>query len=213
MTGDENGDDTVSVRTYTQSKCHPNSAWLLLRTVTEESEAQNRHSWVSLDRSPPTWPGRLAIWSDLFVTISVPYHIPRGGGGGLPQKRGRGVSGPRPPALSGPNATSTDSNVLVLNNWKIRQKVEKSYMLLHKKNYAFPTWWLLPAGDKVFKENSCAILLFISNGSAQIDQAVCFLHRFVGCGGFASKCVLLWRVMKRNNICFALFSHIHVEKI
>jgi hypothetical protein len=36
MTGDENGDDSVSaVSTYTQSKCHPNPARLLLRTVTE----------------------------------------------------------------------------------------------------------------------------------------------------------------------------------
>ena len=58
------------------------------------------------------------------------------------------------------------------------------------------------AGDKVYKENSCAILLFISNGSAQIDQAVVFLHRFVGCGGFALKFVSL---AKKYNYLFASF--------
>jgi hypothetical protein len=88
MTGDENGDDTLSVKTCTQRKCHPNPAGLLLRTVTEESK--NRHSWVSLARCPLTWPGRLVIWSDLLITISIPYHIPGGGGGRGCHRKGGG---------------------------------------------------------------------------------------------------------------------------
>ncbi len=53
--GDENGDDSVSVSTYSQSKCNTNPnpgkpiVWLLIRTVTEESKYQIRCSKVSLD--------------------------------------------------------------------------------------------------------------------------------------------------------------------
>jgi hypothetical protein len=57
MIGDENGDDFVSVTTYSQMNANPNPgktiARLLLRTVHEESKAPNRRSWVSLNHA--TW--------------------------------------------------------------------------------------------------------------------------------------------------------------
>jgi hypothetical protein len=46
MTGDENGDDTVSVRTYTQSKCHP--ARLLLRTLLKNLKLKIDTLWHRL---------------------------------------------------------------------------------------------------------------------------------------------------------------------
>ncbi len=64
------------------------TAQLLLRTVTEDPKAQNRRSCAYLDRSPLTWPGRQ--WPDCLITISIPYHIPKGVGRGLLQKRGVG---------------------------------------------------------------------------------------------------------------------------
>jgi hypothetical protein len=46
--GDENGDDSVSTSTkriLIQIQAKP-TTWLLFRAVTEESKAQNRHSWI-----------------------------------------------------------------------------------------------------------------------------------------------------------------------
>ncbi len=87
-------DDRVSVSTY--SKANGNSqayrtAWLLFRTVTEESKAQNRCFSVSLQ----------AIRSDCPITIPTHRHtlpVPGGGlggGGGYQQRWGGGVSGPK----------------------------------------------------------------------------------------------------------------------
>jgi hypothetical protein len=57
MIGDENSDDSVSVSFYSQKRMpmpiqiQANPTTLLnLRTVTEESQLTNRHSWLSLDR-------------------------------------------------------------------------------------------------------------------------------------------------------------------
>ncbi len=55
-------------------------------------KAQNRHSQVSLDRCLSTRSGRQAIRSNSFITISIHYHIPRGGGG-CHRKVGEGFSG------------------------------------------------------------------------------------------------------------------------
>jgi hypothetical protein len=94
MIGDENSDNSVSVCTYSQKGMPIQvqaklTALLLLRTVSEESIAQNRGLWVSLDCPFPTRPGRQAIQSDCLITISIAFG--RGGGGWLPQKREDGV--------------------------------------------------------------------------------------------------------------------------
>ncbi len=70
-----------------QSKSRQNQR-LLLKTVTEESKLTNRHSLVPLDRTLPTRPGRQAIRSDCLITISIPYHVAKGGG--CHRKRGGG---------------------------------------------------------------------------------------------------------------------------
>jgi hypothetical protein len=51
--------------------------------------SKHRHSWVSLGPPPPTWPGRQAICSNYFISIFIPYQVPRVEGG-LPQKGGGG---------------------------------------------------------------------------------------------------------------------------
>jgi hypothetical protein len=91
MIRDENGDDSVSASICSQSECQNKpkaklTAWLLIRTVTEESKAENRCSWVLLDRPLPTRPGRKVIRSDC---PSFPYPITFWGGG-LPTEGGGG---------------------------------------------------------------------------------------------------------------------------
>jgi len=76
------------------NKIHANStAQSLPRTYTEESKAQARRSWVSLDCPPPTLPGRQEIRSDCLITSPTPCHV-RGGGRGVCQQKRGGFSGP-----------------------------------------------------------------------------------------------------------------------
>ncbi len=56
------------------------------KLLKNQSSKIYRHSQVSLDRCLSTRPGRQAIQSNCFITISIHYHIPRGGG------KGRGVA-------------------------------------------------------------------------------------------------------------------------
>jgi hypothetical protein len=79
---DENGDDSVSVSSYSQKH-----TGLLLRTVTDR--LMHRRSWLSLDYPPRLQP----IQSDYPITIPMPYHM--GGGGGFHGKGG-GFSGLNP---------------------------------------------------------------------------------------------------------------------
>ncbi len=61
----------------------------LSEQLLKNQSSKHRRSWESLDRPLVTWPGRQVIRSDCLITISIPYQVLRGGGGGLPQK-GRG---------------------------------------------------------------------------------------------------------------------------
>jgi hypothetical protein len=69
MIRDENGDDSVSMSTYSQSECKKKPAKptsrMLLRIVTEESKAQNRPFWVSVDRPLPM--GQVYKWYGQIV--------------------------------------------------------------------------------------------------------------------------------------------------
>ncbi len=74
--GDENGDDSVSVSSYSQKH-----TGLLLRTVTDKLMLTDRGSWLSLDYPPRLQP----IQSDYLITIPMPYHM---GGGGATEGEG-----------------------------------------------------------------------------------------------------------------------------
>ncbi len=64
----------------------------LFRTITEDSKAKKRHSWILLDRPPPIRPGGQAIWSDCLITIPIPALLTLAGGGGGAIRKGGGFS-------------------------------------------------------------------------------------------------------------------------
>jgi hypothetical protein len=68
------------------------TAWLLLRTYTEDFKAQIRCSGVLLDHPLPMRSGEQAIWSDCLITIPTSYQC-KGGGVRLPAEGLEGGGG------------------------------------------------------------------------------------------------------------------------
>ncbi len=74
---------------FTKANANPIQAKTvcLAEQLLKNQSSKHGSFWVSLDRPPPTRPGRQAIRrSNCFITIPIPYHVPQRWG--LPQGGG-----------------------------------------------------------------------------------------------------------------------------